>query len=100
MPYLCLMLSMSMDGDVVDKTGLPGTYDIHLDMTLTELGFGVRGKTSAVASADSVNSQTGTDMGPGSTLNDTIRKLGLTLQPSKRRVDAIVIDHVEKPTAN
>jgi len=101
MPYLCLMLSMSMDGDVVDKTGLPGTYDIHLDMTLAELGFGLRGRHPATVPAEpSAGAANLPATDPGGTLIDAIRKLGLTLRPAKMRVDAIVIDHVERPTAN
>jgi uncharacterized protein (TIGR03435 family) len=99
MPYLCFMLSMSMDGDVIDKTGLAGTYDVHLDMTLAELGFGLRGRHPPTAPADATNSLA-TVPDPGGTLIDAIRKLGLTLRPAKHRVDTIVIDHVERPTAN
>jgi uncharacterized protein (TIGR03435 family) len=98
MPYLCLLLSMSMDGDVIDKTDLPGTFDIHLDMTIAELGFGLRGRHPATAPTDSPTGAPAMD--PGGTLIDAIRKLGLQLRPAKKRVDAIVIDHVEKPTVN
>jgi uncharacterized protein (TIGR03435 family) len=98
MPYLCLMLSMSMDGDVIDKTSLSGTFDIHLDMTLAELGFGLRGTHPATAPTDSPTGAPAMD--PGGTLIDAVRKLGLQLRPAKKRVDAIVIDHVERPTAN
>jgi uncharacterized protein (TIGR03435 family) len=97
MQYFAMLLSISEDRDVIDKTGLNGEFDLHLDAPMEEIGFGRRGAVPAAPpSAETV----ATAPDPGGTLNDAIRKLGLILQPAKKRVDAIVIDHVEKPTAN
>jgi uncharacterized protein (TIGR03435 family) len=97
MQYFCMMLSMSTDRDVVDKTGLTGEFDLHLDSTLEEVGF-----ARHVANPGSPPSDlpVGAAVDPGGTLIDAIRKLGLQLRPAKKQVDAVVIDHVERPTAN
>ena len=71
---------------VIDKTGLTGTYDIHLEWWLDE-----------AASSDS---------GPASdptrvSFIQAIRKqLGLQLQPGKGPREFLVIDRLEKPTEN
>ena len=101
MQYFCMMLSMSADRDVVDRTGLTGEFDLHLDATLEEVGFARHGANhSANQGAPLADLPVGTAVDPGGTLNDAVRKLGLQLRPTKKRVDAIVIDHVERPTAN
>jgi len=97
MQYFCMMLSMSTDRDVVDKTGLTGEFDLHLDATLEEAGFARHGANPGAPLPDL---PVGAAVDPGGTLTDAIRKLGLILRPAKQRVDAIVIDHVERPTAN
>jgi uncharacterized protein (TIGR03435 family) len=97
MQYFCMMLSMSTDRDVVDQTGLTGEFDLHLDATLDEVGFASHGANPGAPPADS---SVGAAVDPAGTLNDALRKPGLVLRPAKKRVDAIVIDHVERPTAN
>lgn len=97
MQYFSMLLSMSEDRDVVDKTGLNGEFDLHLDVPMGEIGFGRRGAGPAAHPSTEV---TATAPDPGGTLNDAIRKLGLVLQPAKKHIDAIVIDHVERPTPN
>ena len=81
MADLCSQLSVWLDHDVVDKTGLSGVFDIHLDLSAGELTGGGSG-TSAEAS------------GP---LAQALRKLGLRLEPGKGPGEFLVIDHVEKP---
>jgi uncharacterized protein (TIGR03435 family) len=65
---------------VVDKTGLTGNYDIDLKWTPDD-------------------QQATPDAGP--TLFTAFEEqLGLKLEPAKGPVDSLVIDHVEKPSAN
>jgi uncharacterized protein (TIGR03435 family) len=65
---------------VVDKTGVAGNYDIDLKWTPDD--------------------QQGTpDAGP-TLITALEEQLGLKLVPAKGPVDALVIDHVERPTAN
>ena len=90
----------TMDRDGIDKTGIAGTFDIHLDMILAELGFGPASRVDAPSPSDAGSSATGVANDPGNTVMDAIRKFGLVLQPAKMRADSLVIDHVERPTAN
>lgn len=85
---LASVLSDELGRIVVDKTGLPGKYDVTLHWS-PEL--------QKASSAD--GGSTLQDAGPSifTALED---ELGLKLEPSKGPVDTIIIDHVEKPTVN
>jgi uncharacterized protein (TIGR03435 family) len=74
-------LGVMVDGPVADKTGLTGKYDITLEWAPS---------TSSAASED----------GGPSIFTAVQEQLGLKLEPTKGPVDALVIDHVEKPTEN
>ena len=80
---LALLLSGPAGRPVVDKTGLTGKYDMHLDM-------GQPGPPSADGSAD-----------PGSSIFTVVQEqLGLKLEGVKAPVDVLVIDRAEAPSAN
>ena len=71
-------LSHSSDRPVEDKTGLSGRYDFALYW-------------------DTGNPDVSNNQGPPSY---DIDDLGLTLKPTKALVDVLVIDHIDKPSAN
>jgi uncharacterized protein (TIGR03435 family) len=76
------------DRPVIDRTGLTGTYDIHLEWMADEPA--ARGPDAGTASDP-----------PGTALIAAIRKqLGLQLEPAKGPYEFFVIDHVERPTGN
>jgi len=80
---LTLLLSGPAGRPIVDKTGLTGKYDMHLDM-------GQPGPTAADGSAD-----------PGASIFSVVQEqLGLKLESQKDQVEVLVIDHVERPTEN
>jgi uncharacterized protein (TIGR03435 family) len=91
MAGLCRQFSVHLDRDVVNRTGLTGAYDIHLDLTMADLfPTGPRA-----------------DAAPGETPNDfadsifaAVQKLGLKLESSKEPATFLVIDHVERPSGN
>jgi uncharacterized protein (TIGR03435 family) len=83
MPGLCLYLSLGLDRDVVDKTGLAGAFDLHLNLSHADLGL--RGPDSSA--------------GEGS-VPAALRKAGLDLQPARMEIDSLVIDHAERPKGN
>lgn len=88
-------LSMVLDGEVIDTTGITGRFDIQrqIDPSLLMPRF--------VA---------GRDQSPGTTFDDnrnhpsifTVvqQQLGLKLEPTKGPVTAIVVDAIEPPTEN
>jgi uncharacterized protein (TIGR03435 family) len=72
-----------VDRPIVDRTGLPGTYDFKIEaspeshMTGDELDLKSIGIFTAIQ-----------------------QQLGLKLEPQKAMIEVLVIDHVEKPSAN
>jgi uncharacterized protein (TIGR03435 family) len=74
---------MTIDGhQVVDETGLTGGYDFTLDWTPA-----------------SVMAGGGSDDAPG-IFTAIQEQMGLRLVPSKAQVEVVVIDHIERPSAN
>jgi bla regulator protein blaR1 len=69
---------------VVDQTGLKGTYDFTL--------------TWSESLASGAGQESGTDA--PSLFTAVQEQLGLKLVPTKAPVEVIVIDHIEKPSAN
>jgi bla regulator protein BlaR1 len=66
---------------VIDKTGLTGTFDLHLEFTRDD------------AAADKVDAAQ-------SIFTAVEAQLGLKLLPAKGPVDYVVIDRVEHPSEN
>lgn len=80
---LALLLSGPAGRPVVDKTGLTGVYDMHLDM-------GQPGLPAADGSAN-----------PGPSVFSSLQEqLGLKLESQKDKVEYLVIDHIEAPSPN
>ncbi len=80
-------ISMVLDRPVFDKTGVVGTFDVHLQWTPEPGEVGDSDAASVGGSS-------------GSIFTVLQEKLGLKLQKSTGPVEVLVIDHVEKPTAN
>jgi uncharacterized protein (TIGR03435 family) len=77
-----------IDRTVVDRTGLSGVFDITVNYEPSVPG----------AQAD-VNA--GADPSLPSTIFTALREqLGLRLEPQTGPVDVLVIDHIERPSAN
>jgi len=68
---------------VIDKTGLAGSYEMHLKWT-----------------ADPLNAGPSDDQSGPSLFAALREQLGLRLDSAKGPVDVLVIDHAEKPSAN
>jgi uncharacterized protein (TIGR03435 family) len=74
------MLASSLDRPVIDKTGLTGMYDIHLE-------FSNDAQNSAPSTAPSI-------------FTAVQEQLGLKLSPGTAPMEAFVVDRIEKPTEN
>jgi uncharacterized protein (TIGR03435 family) len=100
--FFALFAAIYLGGDqpIVDRTGLIGLYDFHLEFSRDfglgpELGGGRRTGGSVSRNPDAEN---GT---PGKSLRAALLdELGLKLQLEKGQVEFLVIDHVERPSAN
>ena len=86
-------LSAQLGHQVVDQTGLTGTYDIALQFT-PEQGAGGGPLPSATGDAAAA------DAGGTSIFTALQEQLGLRLDSTKASVDTIEIQHVEEPSEN
>jgi uncharacterized protein (TIGR03435 family) len=90
MADLCRRLSAYVDRDIIDKTGITGTFDVHLDLLPADIGY-------ARAAPDPSSPFT---PGDGGAITAAVKKLGLQMHNAKRPVEFLVIDHVERPSEN
>lgn len=82
MKLLANTLGARLDRNVVDKTGLTGTYDFHV-------------KPLPFAHYDpKTSSAEGTDF---AAIIDGVKDLGLKLEPAKADTTVFVIDHIDRP---
>jgi len=82
MAQLTSSLAEAMQAPVVDQTGLAGKYDFSLDLTPYLPPAGERPDIAAM-------------------MTTAVREqLGLKLEPRRSTADVLVIDHLERPTAN
>jgi uncharacterized protein (TIGR03435 family) len=87
-----LLQSAVLDRPVVDQTGLTGRWDFTLSWTPDEsqfVGMGIK----VPAPSDKPDA-------PPGLFTAIQEQLGLKLDSIKAPVDVLVIDHVEKPSAN
>jgi uncharacterized protein (TIGR03435 family) len=91
MQYFAFILSRMLDRNVIDRTGLGGYYDLTLDFVrdLPARPDGPPGEPQPNRNLD------------GPTVFQALRdQLGLQLQSTKGPVEFLVIERVEKPSAN
>jgi uncharacterized protein (TIGR03435 family) len=93
---LCAQLSIRMDRAVVDRTGISGIFDIHLELSPDDI---IPAKLKAVMMAGDPQPPPSFDP-VGSTIFDAVQKLGLKLEAGKGPGEFLVIDSVERPTEN
>jgi len=87
MARFCRILSDTMDRTVIDRTGIAGRFDIHLDLTAGELGHRAAGDAGDPAEAQGA-------------MRAAVQKLGLGLEASRGRAETLVIERVERPSGN
>ena len=78
-----------LDRPVVNKTGIAGTFDFHLEYALDETSPGFH--SDGGNAADTVDPQIPTALQ---------QQLGLRLEPARGSREFLVVDHVEKPSGN
>jgi uncharacterized protein (TIGR03435 family) len=92
---LVSLLSANVGRSVVDRTGLTGRYDIHLRWTPDR----VLQRAAGTAASEPVRVN-GVDIDPNgpSIFTALQEQLGLKLESERGTVEALVIDHIERPT--
>jgi uncharacterized protein (TIGR03435 family) len=89
MSYFAFILSRLLDRNVIDRTGLAGSYDLSLEFTLER---SVRGPASPSPAEP---------LPEGPTIFTALREqLGFKLESSKGPVEFLAIERAEKPSAN
>jgi uncharacterized protein (TIGR03435 family) len=82
-----------MDKPVVDQTGLTDRYDFNLEWAPDQSQFASFGVHIPAPNADDPN--------PLPSLYSALQEqVGLKMETTKANVDVMVIDHIEKPSAN
>lgn len=95
MPYLAATLSNRVGRLVLDKTGLQDDYDFTLKWTPEER------TPQAFAPAQMAQNALARPEANGPSIFTALQEqLGLKLESQKGPVEILVIDHVEKPSAN
>jgi uncharacterized protein (TIGR03435 family) len=93
MADFAVMLSSRLDRKVIDRTGIAGMFNIHLELTPAELGFRTDvtpGSPATAADASAVFDS----------MQSVIGRLGLKLEAAKGPGEFLVIDNVERATEN
>ena len=82
-----------MDKPVVDQTGLTERYDFNLNWTPDQSQFASFGTHIPAPNPDDPNA-------PPSLYTALQEQLGLKMEATKAKVDVMVVDHIDKPSAN
>jgi bla regulator protein blaR1 len=86
------MLNLILDRPVIDKTGITGKFDIHLE-------FAPDAATPRFLVGGDLAGQVG-PASTGSSVFDAMAQLGLKLEPTLGPREFLVIDHVDRPSEN
>jgi uncharacterized protein (TIGR03435 family) len=90
---ITFLLGLTLDRPVIDKTGLTGLFDLHLEFA--------RDQSTSVNLPPGVNPAEPFDpAGAPSIFTAVQQELGLKLDPMKGPREVLVIDHVERPSEN
>jgi uncharacterized protein (TIGR03435 family) len=92
-------LGIRLDREVIDKTGIAGTFDIHLEVNVADLAprFVAGGE---IRQTDSATSAGADDSNGPSIFTALQQQLGLKLESARGTQDVLVIDRIEKPGLN
>ncbi len=88
----CVQLSLALDRPVIDKTGIEGIFDIHVDPPSAEPDPGVPGDGTPPVAAAAPDLE--------SAVSTSVQKIGLKLESTKGPGEFLVIDRVERPSGN
>ena len=99
MENLCRQISPSADRDIIDKTGIEGRFDVHLDLSRTDL-FPEESAGGRAVPASPSETVRPTDAAYFAAIQNALPRLGLMLVPARASGEFLVIDHVERPSEN
>jgi uncharacterized protein (TIGR03435 family) len=97
MAELCAGFSVLLDQHVIDKTGIAGRFNLDLDLSAEDSGLLNRPR-SLPAENDPTTPRTPPILFNAAEI--AMKKLGLSIQPTKGPGEFLVIDHIERPSEN
>jgi len=97
MAGLCMQFSAALDRDVIDRTGIAGGFDIHLDLSQADL-FPFASTDNGAAPSDPAAAAVAAD--PAGAIFAAVKRLGLQLESAKAPGEYFAIDRVERPSEN
>jgi uncharacterized protein (TIGR03435 family) len=90
------LLASRLDRPVIDKTGVLGRFDFHLEFNPSIVATGISSQDGTDAAIETRPIEN-----DGPSIFTAVREqLGLKLSPDKGAGEVLVIDHVDKPSAN
>jgi uncharacterized protein (TIGR03435 family) len=89
------LLRPVLERPVINKTGITGKFDIHIEFSLEGTFAAIPGLQPSGALSSASN-----PTGSPSIFTVVQEQLGLKLEPGKGPVERFVIDHIERPTEN
>jgi uncharacterized protein (TIGR03435 family) len=94
---LCSQLGIVMDREVIDRTGIAGRFDIHLEVTPADM----QPKFVAGHAIEQQGQLRADDKDAGPSISTALQQqLGLKLETGRGPVQVIVVDRIERPTDN
>ncbi len=87
MSDLCRLLSDHLERKAVDRTGIPGTFDLHLDLSAADLGHRNPGEPEDPGRAESA-------------IRAALGKFGLRLVAAKGTDESLVVLVAVRPSEN
>ncbi len=94
MARFAALLSDYADRRVVDRTGLSGEFDIHLNLSLSDLGH------PAMNASDDDARLARDPAEIFARVRAEVRKLGLQLEPTKGSAESLFVESAERPSAS
>jgi len=81
---------------VVDTTGLTGSYELAVDFSLSDLVSSLRDSGIEIPVGQNGAGNAPSDPTGDSTVSDALRELGLRLEKTNANIQQLIVDHVEK----
>jgi uncharacterized protein (TIGR03435 family) len=98
---LAQALGVDLDRIVVNKTGLTGKFDFHLEFAVDETTAGLNALRVGPGAEPAFPQPTASDPPGGPSIFTAIQEqLGLKLESAKGPREFVVIDRVERPSEN
>jgi uncharacterized protein (TIGR03435 family) len=95
MTTFCSDISSRLDRPAIDRTGIGGLFNTHLDLSAADLEYPVPESGNLAPAQNPSDPSLTVDA-----IRSAIKKLGLRLEPTKGPSELLVIDHVDRPSEN